>query len=188
MRPIKFILLYWRDFAFFFSVRYVNVLTRALGPWGQTLLGCWRLLSSTYSLSTFRTWRGFPPFRNLSTHLAVTNKWASDVKKENKGDKQTKVKNREKKYIDKILPSSETWSGSTWRVVPDVVKRGSNVQPRCFIGYSKLKMRPWRFLEFSDITSNVAASYPRRMETSNSQPQSLKNLQNLAILNKCFRL
>jgi len=46
------------------------------------------MLSSTYSLSIFRTWRGFVPFRNLSTYNAVTNKGASDVKK--KGDKQTK--------------------------------------------------------------------------------------------------
>lgn len=151
MHPIKFTLLYWCGFAFLFSVRYVVLLTRALGPWGQTLLDCWRLLSSTYSLSTFRPCRGYSPFRNLSTYHVVTNKCTSDVKKENKGDKQTKVINREEKTLAKILRFSEAWSGRSCWVVPDFVRLASKVKPRFFIGYSKLE---------DDDLSKLRTSHP----------------------------
>jgi len=114
----------------------------ALESWGQKLLGCWRVLNSTYSLSTFHTWRGFPPFRNFSTYNAVTNKCASDVKKEKKGDKQTKEINHEKKNIH---------SPFFWNMIRPYVTSGAR---RCETGVqctTKIFNSRWEAMTLSRI-------------------------------------
>jgi hypothetical protein len=115
---------------------------RVFGTWGQTLLGCWRLLSSTYSLSTFLTWRGFPPFYNLSTYNAVTNKCASNVEK-----KRIKEINKPKQYIARrnISPKFSVLLKYDPVLLDEwcpTLRNGHpvyNVQSRCFIGYSKFE-------------------------------------------------